>query len=312
MKNKEIAQIFYDMADILEINNVDWKPQAYKKAARSIETTTTSIEELAKQNKLDTIPGVGEGLKKKIVEYLETGKIKEYEKLKKTIPSNLLKIMKLQGIGPKRAKIFYEKLGIKTIKQLETAAKKGLLEKVKGFKEKTEKNILESIKEDGTEKKRYPIKKILPIANKIKKRLEKVKGIKRVDIAGSIRRKLPTIGDIDILACGKDSKIMDVFVKMPEVERILAKGPTKSMIVLKNNIQVDLRLIDEKGYGAALLYFIGNKPYNIHMREVARKKGMKLSEYGLFKGDKYIAGKNEKEIYDILGLKYLKPEQRNR
>lgn len=312
MKNKKIGEIFYDIADILEMRNIKWKPQAYRKAAKSIEVLNIPIERLAKQDELETIPGVGESIKEKIMEYLKTGKIKEYEKLKKSVPGETLKIMRLPGIGPKRTKLFYKRLGITTIKKLKEATKKGKLKKIPGFKKKIEQNILESIKSNGKGKKRYPLREILPIANRIKKRLEKVKGIKKVDLAGSIRRKLPTIGDIDILACGKNSKIMDIFTEMSEVKRILAKGSTKSMIVLKNGIQVDLRLIKEEGYGAALLYFVGNKPYNIHMREIARKKGMKLSEYGLFKGNRYIAGRTEKEVYKKLGLKYTKPEKRNK
>lgn len=307
-KNRELAQIFYDMADILEMKGIEWKPQAFRKAARSIDNLSKDIKQVAKKDHLRDIPGVGERLADKIKEYLKTGKIKEYGQLKKGIPKHFAELMKVPGLGPKRIKQLHDELKITTIKDLKRAAKSGDISRLKSFDVKAEKNILESIKFSKKGLKKKPLSVMLPIANKIKRKLQKVRGVKKVDIAGSVRRKVKFVGDIDILVCG-DKRVIDVFVKMGK--KILAKGSTKASIILKNNIQVDLRVIPEESYGAALMYFIGSKSYNIKLRRIAIKKGFKLSEYGLFKGRMImIAGKTEKEVYKILGEKWIKPEER--
>jgi DNA polymerase (family 10) len=315
MKNQEIAQIFYNIADILEIQNVQWKPIAYRKAARALESLSEPIEDIFKEGgikALEEIPGIGEGLAKKIIQYIETGKIDEYEKLKKTLPKGLLDLMKVQGIGPKKAQMLYKKLDIKSIKDLENAAKKHLIQKLETFKEKTEENILKGIELFKQKKERMLLGIALPQAREIISRLEKVEGVQHVETAGSLRRMKETIGDIDILVTSKHPKsVMGAFVKMPSVKRILAEGETKSAVILKTDLQVDVRVLEPSSFGSALQYFTGNKDHNIKLRTIAIKKGFKLSEYGLFnkKGDK-VAGKTEEEVYKRLGLSYIEPELR--
>lgn len=314
MKNFEIAKIFFEIADILEMKNVEWKPQAYRRAAKEIGDLSEDVSEIYHKKGikgLEEIPGIGEALAKKIIEYIETGRIKEYEKLKKSIPINLTELMKVPGMGPKRAKELYSKLKIRNIKELEKAAKTHKISRLEHFKEKTEENILAGIKLVRNSKGRFLLGVALPIAEDFENRLKKIPGVKNVVGAGSLRRMEETIGDIDILVSASDSsKVMNYFVKMPEVKRVLAKGDTKSMVLLDNNLQVDIRVIPEKSFGAALQYFTGNKEHNIRLREIAIKKGYKLSEYGLFRKNKYIAGRSEEEIYKKLGLNYIEPELR--
>lgn len=313
MKNIEIARIFYDIADILEMQDVQFKPRAYRKAAKSIETLTEDIEEYYKKGKLKDIPGVGGNIAKKIEEILKTGKLKYYEKLKKQIPKHLIELMQVPGMGAKRANVLHEKLKISSIKQLEKAAKQHKIAKLFGFGEKSEEDILKGIELIKSGKKRMLLGIALPIAKELESRLKSLKEVKKVESAGSLRRMKETVGDLDILVISKKpTKVMDFFTSMKDVARILAKGPTKSSILLKSGLQVDLRVVPEKSFGAALQYFIGNKDHNIKLRKIAIKKGYKLSEYGLFnkKTNKKLAGKDEKQIYKKLGMKWMEPEIR--
>lgn len=316
MKNQEIAQIFYDIADILEMQNVQWKPIAYRKAARALESLSEPVEDIYKQGgikALEEIPGIGEGLAKKIIQYIEAGKIGEYEKLKKALPKGLLELMKVQGIGPKKTQKLYKKLGIKSIKGLEKAAKEHKIQGLETFKEKTEENILKGIEVLKHEKGRMLLGLALPQSRDIISRLKKVKGVQQIEAAGSLRRMKETVGDIDILVTSKSpGLVMDAFTSMPSVSRILAKGETKSAVLLKTGLQVDVRVLDDSSFGSALQYFTGNKDHNIKLRGMAIKKGLKLSEYGLFlkKGNKKVAGKTEEEVYRKLGLPYIEPELR--
>jgi len=314
MKKEELIEIFLKIADILEMQNVAWKPQAYRVAARSLEDLDEDLVDIYKKGGLaaiEEIPGIGEGLGKKIIEFIETGKIKEFEKLKKTIPGGLLEMMDVPGLGPKKAKVLYEKLGIKNLDDLQKAAKAGKIRKLEMFKEKTEKNILENIKLYKVKKGRIPFKLASKEATRILSILKKVPGVKKTSEAGSLRRKLPTIGDIDLLvSSSKPEKVIEKFTKVPGIKKVMAKGKTKAIILLKNNVQVDIRVIPDEEFGAALQYFTGNKGHNIELRKIAIRKGYKLNEYGLFKGNKRIAGKTEKEIYNKLGLKMPKPQDR--
>ncbi|MAG50244.1 DNA polymerase III [archaeon] len=310
MKNLELAKILYEIADILEIQDVQWKPRAYRKAAQSIESLNEDIEiiyEKGRLKALDNIPGVGKGISKKIAEFIETGKIKEYEKLRKKFP---VEFMKIPEVGPKTAKKLYEKLKIKNIKQLKEALKKHKLRKLYGFGEKKEKNILEGIKFYGSNK-RFLLGYILPIARDIEGKLKTLKEVKKISISGSLRRMKETIRDIDILVSSNSSrKVIDFFTKLDNVKKIIAKGSTKSSVRLKDNIQVDIRVIPDKSFGSALQYFTGNKSHNIALRKIAIRKDLKLSEYGVFKGKKQVAGSTEEGVYKKLGLKYIEPELR--
>jgi len=311
--NQEIAKIFYEMANILEIRNIQWKPQAYRKAAKALEIREKDVSKIYKKygiKGIEKIPGVGKNLGQKIVEYIKTKKIRAYEKLMKGKEAEIIAMMKIPGMGPKKIKKIYQKLKIKNVEDLKKAIKEHKIAKLPGFGLKSEEDLKKSL---GLEKgKRYPLKQISPIANQIVKTLKR-SGAEQVDVAGSIRRKKSTVRDIDILVLSKNpKKVMDVFTKMKNVKRILAKGPTKSVVLLKNNVQADVRVVPKESYGAALLYFIGSKNYNIRLREIAIRKGYKLNEYGLFdrKTNKRVAGKTEQEIYKKLGLKYIEPEKR--
>jgi DNA polymerase (family 10) len=309
-KNLEIARLFYEIADILEMRGVDWKPRAYRTAAKALETMSADIEEVYKKGELFELPGVGEGIGNKIIEFLKTGNIKEHEKLMKTVPKHFIALMNVPFIGPKKAKRLFSELKISSVKQLEDAAKKHKIAKISGFGEKSEKDILEGIAMiKVTERK--PIAKMLPIANKLVSQLKNLKEVENISVAGSLRRKRPTIRDIDIVASSKSpDKVIEAFTKLPDVQKITAKGQTKATIFLKSEVQADIRVFPPEQWGSGLLYLTGSKSFNIYMRRVAIKFGYKLNEYGLFKGSKRIAGKTEEEVFKKLGLKYVSPEKR--
>ena len=313
MKNYEVASLLRNIAQLLEIKEeMVFKIRAYEKAALVIENLDEDIEEVWKKGKLDDIPGVGEALTKKISEFLETGKLEYYEKLKKAVPVNMEELGSVSGLGPKTIMKLYKKLNVKNIKDLEKAAKKHKIQKIEGLGPIVEKNILKSIEFAKASGKRFLLGTALDIAEEIKNKFKKLKDVNKIEVAGSLRRKKETIGDIDILITSKNSgKVMDFFTKMDDIEDVLAKGPTKASVRLEG-IQADLRVLPEKTYGAALLYFTGSKQHNIALRKIAIKKGMKLSEYGLFnkKTNKLLAGKTEEECYKKLGLKYIEPEIR--
>ncbi|HLC55947.1 MAG TPA: DNA polymerase/3'-5' exonuclease PolX [Candidatus Nanoarchaeia archaeon] len=311
MKNQEIAKLFYEIADLLELTEEDFfKPMAYRRAAHSIELLNTDILDYYKQNKLREIPGIGEAIEGKIKEFIETGKLKYYKDLKKKIPIDL-RILDIPGVGPKKAKVLYKKLKIKTIPDLKKAAEQNKISKLENFGEKTEQEILKGIK-NFVENRRFLIMEALPLAELIVKKLKKLKHVEKIDIAGSLRRRKETIGDVDLLIqTSQSEKVMDYFCSLDNIRDILAKGTTKSSVKLFNGMQVDLRVVQEKSYGAALQYFIGNKEHNVALRRIAINKKLKLNEYGLFNTkNKIVAGKTEEEIYNHLGMDYIEPELR--
>ena len=314
MKNYEVAELLRNIARLLEIKNeLVFKIRAYEKAALVIENLDENIEDVWKKGKLDDIPGVGEALTEKIGEFLETGKLGYYEKLKKQVPVDMEELGRIAGLGPKTIMKLYKRLGVKNIKDLEKAAKHKKIEDIEGLGPTVEENILKSIKFARTAGNRFLLGPALDIAEEIKSRLRKFKEVNKVEVAGSLRRMKETVGDIDILITSKSpSKVMDFFTKMDDVEQVLAKGTTKSSVRLREGLQADLRVLPEKIYGAALLYFTGSKQHNIVLRKIAIKKRMKLSEYGVFskRTKKFLAGKTEEECYKKLGLRYIEPEIR--
>ena len=313
MKNHEVAELLNEIADLLEIQDIQFKPRAYRKAAFVIDGLSEDIEEIWKKNKLDDIPAVGEGIAKKISDFPEHGTSSYLEKLKKQVPVDIEELGKIEGLGPKTIMKLYKKLNVKNIKDLEKAAKQHKIQKIEGLGHTVEENILKSIEFAKLSGKRFLLGYALDVAREIKNRLSNLNDVSKVEIAGSLRRKKETIGDIDILATSKNpEKVMDFFTSMENVADVIAKGSTKSMVRLKEGLQADVRVISEKNYGAALLYFTGNKQHNITLRKIAIKKGLKLSEYGLFdkKSNKMLAGKTEEECYKKLGLAYIEPEIR--
>jgi DNA polymerase (family 10) len=314
MKNQEIAKIFYEIAYFLEMEGVKFKPYAYEKAALTLEGLEKDVEEIYKKEGFEglrKIPGVGESIAKKIEEYLKTGKIQYYEDYKKKYPINLDELMGIEGLGPKRMKVLYEKLGITNLKELEEAAKSHKIAPLYGFGEKTEKNILEAIEFAKRSKGRFLLGDILPRVKEIYEKLKSLKEVERIDAVGSIRRMKETIGDVDFLVISKNPKpIMDFFVSLPGVIKIWGKGNTKASVRMKEGFDMDIRVLPRRSYGAALQYFTGSKEHNIALRKIAIEKGLKLSEYGLFKGSEMIAGEKEEEIYEKLGMDWIPPELR--
>jgi DNA polymerase (family 10) len=313
MKNKEVAKLLFDIAEILELQNVQFKPRAYRRAAQGIESHPNDIEELYKEDNLRTIPGVGESIEAKIKEYLEKGTISYLEELRKDLPRGLVDLLQIEGIGPKRAMEIYKALKISSIEDLVKAAENGEIRKLKGFSEKSERNIIEAIKFFKTSQERVLLGDILPFAEDLERKLSKVKGVQRINIAGSIRRKKETIRDIDIVIASTESEeVIDFFTQLPDISKIIMKGSTRSSVLLSEGIQADLRVVDLESYGSALLYFTGSKEHNIKLREIAIKKDLKLNEYGVFnrKTDEKNIGQNEDEIYNLFGLDYIEPELR--
>lgn len=316
MKNQEVAAILNELADLLEILNVQWKPNAFRKAARTVDTLSEDIEDVYKRGGLKALmelPGVGEGISKTIEEFLKSGKVKELKKLEKKVPKGVDKMMHLMGLGPKKAFKLYKELKIHGLGDLERAAKEGLIRKVEGFGAKSESEILSALGMHLMGKKRHRLRTGLDTARELESRLRKLKEVKRAEAGGSVRRRKETIADVDILVSStKPKKVMDFFTKMPDVKKVLAKGMTKSMVLLDSGLQADVRVLDEKSYGAALQYFTGNKDHNVKLRNIAIKKGLKLSEYGVFtrKGNRYVAGRTEADVYRKLGMAYIEPELR--
>jgi len=314
MTNQELARIFYEIAQYLEMEGVAFKPQAYEKAALVLETLEEDVKNIYKKGgikALEEIPGVGESIAGKICEYLRTGKIREYQRLKKKMPVNIEKFVQVEGLGPKKISILYKVLGIKNLKDLEKAAKAGKIRKLENFGEKTEKNILEGIAFLKRSKGRFLLGEILPAVKEVREKLKKLNEVEKISVAGSIRRMKETIGDVDFLVISKNSKkVMDFFVSLPGVIKIWGKGTTKASVRMKDGFDMDIRVVPKKSYGSALQYFTGSKEHNIATRKIAMDKGLKLSEYGLFRGAKMIAAETEGEIYKKLGMQYIEPEMR--
>ena len=306
MKNQEIARILYDIADCLEMQGIDFKPNAYRRAAQQIERLSGDIEAYHKSGKLQDIPGVGEAISKKISEFLETGRLKYYDELKNEVTPGLAALIDIPGLGPKKVKVLNQQLGIKDVDDLKKAAASHKIRELAGFGEKSEQDIIAGINIYSSGQERMLLGDALPLAQKLESALRPLAS--QLCISGSIRRRKETIGDIDILVVA-NTKIMDFFTTMPQVTRVLAKGGTKSSVLL-GKLQVDLRLVRKESFGAAQQYFTGSKEHNIVLRELAIKKGLKLSEYGLFKGKKQIAGASEEGVYNKLGMQFIPPELR--
>ena len=313
MRNQEIVRIFNDIADLLEIKGENpFRIRAYRRAALNIESLTKDVSEILKDELLK-IPGIGQDLAGKIDEYVKTGRIQAYEDLKKDVPEGLSMLLSVPSLGPKTAKLLSEKLKIKNLEDLEQFAREHKLSGLPGIKEKTEENIIKGIEMLKRGMERQPLGKVLPIANDILDQLKKKSPVNKITIAGSIRRWKDTIKDIDILATSRDPKaVMNAFVHLTNVKDVLMHGPTKSSVIILEGLQVDLRVVEEESFGAAMAYFTGSKAHNIRLREMAVKSGLKINEYGIFreKDDKKLGGKEEEDIYRVLGLPFIPPELR--
>jgi DNA polymerase (family 10) len=312
MKNKELADLFERMADILEFKGENpFKINAYRKASRIIGDLTQDIEEIAESGKLKDVPGIGEGMAQKIVEYLKTGKVSKYEEVRKGVSDELIAIMDIPGMGPKTLSMIHREKGISNLSQLERALEEGSLIGLFGIGEKKVENIKRGIQLLKQSKGRMNLGIAFPVAKRIVEALREKTGSRKIEWAGSLRRMRENIGDIDILATGPNKeKIIHTFTHLPEVKEVLASGETKASVIVEGGIQIDLRVVGEVSYGAALQYFTGSKAHNIHLRGIAKAKGIKINEYGVFKGEKKIGGKEEKDVYLSLGMDWIEPELR--
>jgi len=314
-KKKILANMFEKIADALEFQGeLSFKISAYRKAARVLEDFPDDIEELYRVKGIEglrAIPGIGERIAKKIAEFLDTGKMRKYEEVLKEVPQELLALLDVQGIGPKTLRLAYDNLGVKNIEDLKRVLEDGSLAQLPGMGLKKIENIKKGLELYDKMKERIPLGLAYPLVNEIVKSLKELKEVEEISPAGSFRRMKETIGDIDILARGTNGrKIIEFFTQLPGVTRVLASGETKGSAIFEDKYQVDLRVVPKESYGAALQYFTGSKAHNIHLRTIAKGKGLKISEYGVFKGEKRIFGEEEKEVYTALGLIWIPPELR--
>lgn len=311
MDNTDVAALLDEIGDLLEIKGESsFKVGAYHRAAHVIRSLPQDVNELAQQGRLTEIAGVGKGIAERLQELLTKGRMTYYEELKKEVPRELVELMHIPGMGPKKAKLVYEALGITTIDELLEAVKKGKLKRLRGLGAKTEANIIRGIQQYRQQTGRLLLSQAIPAAEKIVAALKRHPAVKAISPAGSLRRWQETVGDIDILCATEQSEaVADAFCSLPDVAYVVAKGPTKSSIVLKSGLQVDLRCLKPEEFGSALQYFTGSKSHNIHLREIAKKKGLKLSEYGIFQTETNarLGGSTEEEVYRLLGLKWIDP-----
>lgn len=314
MQNRAIAQRFALIADMLEIKGESiFRINAYRRAARTVESLTEDIAAVAARGALIEMPGIGTATADKIVEFLKTGTMKAYEELAASLPPGLATLMTVPEIGPKTALLLHERLGITTIDELEAAAKAGRIRTVPRMGAKTEENILKGIAMLRRTAGRRPLGVVLSVANELIARLRAVGGVKEISVAGSLRRMKETVGDIDILATSrKPDAVMDAFVHAPQVAQILAHGPTRSSVVLDVGVQADLRVVEPAAYGAALQYFTGSKEHNVALRERAVRRGLKLNEYGVWRLEDgaRVAGRTEEEVYRAVGVPWMPAELR--
>ena len=314
MPNVEFALIFREISLYLEMQGVQFKPRAYEKVAYTLEAMEEPLAEIYQRGgikALREVPGVGEAIAEKIEEIIRTGTLTYYEELRRKTPVDIRALTAIEGVGPKMVKVLYEKLEVKDVSDLERVAQIGKIRGLPHFGEKMEQKILRGIEFLKQGSGRVTLGAALPLILEIHGRLRELSDVDEVEVAGSIRRRKETVGDADILAISsRPEKVMDFFVSMPEVAHVLGKGKTKAMIKLKNGLDVDLRVVPEESFGAALNYFTGSKDHNVALRRIAQEKGLKLNEYGLFRGSQRIAGKTEEEIYKVLGLSFIPPEIR--
>ena len=313
MDNSEIAAVFDEIADLLDLQGVAFKPIAYRRAARNIESMEIDINEVAADGKIEDIPGVGKAMAKKIEEMIGTGKLAYLDDLRSEVPSGLVELLKIPDVGPKTAVVLHNELGITSVAMLKEAILSHRLHGIRGFGEKTEERILQGIRTVESKSGRTLMGIALPIAEAFVDYLKESLPLDKICLAGSLRRGKETVGDIDILV-GDDklATIMDAFVSYPEVDSLLMKGPTKSSVRLRSGLQVDIRAVESKSWGAALCYFTGSKEHNVSMRRIGVEKGLKLNEYGLFERESgnMVAGATEEEVYEALDLRYVEPEIR--
>jgi DNA polymerase (family 10) len=313
MTNAEVGRALSNIAVMLEMEGGNpFRVRAYREAARVILSQAEPVATLAaEEGRLEALGGIGKDLAGKIRDLVKTGSTKVYDELKAKIPLEVVSLTELQGLGPKRVGTLFQVLGVRNRADLEQAAREGKLRDLPGFGEKIEQNVLKAIATASQWSGRMLLASAWPVAHAIADHVRDVKGVKQVELAGSFRRRKETVGDLDVLVCGgKSEAVMGAFTSHPSVAEVMGRGETKSSVRLVNGLQVDLRLVPEAAFGAALLYFTGSKEHNIELRKIAIDQGMSLNEYGLTRGEKFVAGRTEEEVYRALGAAWVPPELR--
>lgn len=312
MKNKEIAAIFSSLADILEIKGEDpFRVNAYRRVSRIIDDLSTDVADLVESGEILKVSGIGKGTASAIEEYLDRGKIKRFEDARKTVPKGLLELLSIPGLGPKTIGLLWKELGVKSLAGLKRALRGGKILDLPGMGAKKAENIQAGIRAYESRSGRLTLGAILPTAESIVEELRAAKGVHAISLAGSVRRSRETIGDIDVLVAATESRpVIKIFTELSSVDEILAAGSTKASVRVEGALQVDLRVVRPESWGAALMYFTGSKDHNVRLRGLAQSKGLKLNEYGLFKGDRRLASRNEEQVYRKLGLEFIPPELR--
>jgi DNA polymerase (family 10) len=313
VQNMDVAEIFNKVADLLDIQGDNpFRIRAYRNAARTVSNLGRNVADMVEaEEDLTELSGIGKDLAEKIREIVETGTLSQLEEIENETPSELNDLMKVASLGPKRVQALYRELDIKNLLELKEAAEKGKIRKLEGFGRKTEQKILQDLEQHDGRETRVKLPEAEQRAVPLVDYLKKTKGLKDITVAGSFRRRQETVGDLDILVtCKKGAKIMERFVAYEDVAKVVSRGNTRSTIILRSGLQVDLRVLPEVSYGAALHYFTGSKSHNIAIRRLGVQKGFKINEYGVFRGDKRLAGKTEEEVYDKVGLAYIEPELR--
>jgi DNA polymerase (family 10) len=314
VKNDEVARLLREMGDLLELQGENgFKVVAYRRAARSVESMKTDLEEVSRRGDLESIPGVGKAIAANIDEYLRTGKIESRERLFRETPPGMAELLSISGLGPKTVSMLHQKLGVSTVSELEAAAKEHRVRRLPRMGPTSEKNILRSIERWKKRSDRIPLGVALPIAEEILRSLQKVAGIENLTLAGSLRRGMETVGDVDILATSSSPQAaIRAFVELPRVEEVLMKGPTKASVIVDETVQVDLRIVDHRSFGTVIQYFTGSKEHNVKLRSVALSKGYSLSEYSLTRlaDGTDLFFDREEDLYRHLGMEWIPPEIR--
>jgi DNA polymerase (family 10) len=311
--NSDVSEIFRQVADLLEIEGANqYRVRAYRNAARTIGTLSEDIVDMVEEGQdLTELSGIGEDMAGKIKEIVKTGDLAQLGEIKSRTPPALAEMLKIEGLGPKRVQTLYKELDITDLGELEEKAKSGTVRELEGFGEKTEQKIIDSLEKERQEEKRTRLNIAEELVEPLVDHLKAIEGVQQVKVAGSYRRRKETVGDLDILATGAEGEeIIGSFVDYEDVEEVLSQGETRSTVLLRRDIQVDLRVVAQESYGAALLYFTGSKAHNIELRNMALDEGRKVNEYGVFEDEERIAGETETEIYELFDLPYIEPELR--
>jgi len=311
--NRDAAELLRNIADILDVLGEKFKPEAYRRAARSVESLTEDLGAVAARDELRTIPGVGEAIAEKLGEYLSTGHLAYYDRLQREVPPGILDLLRVPGLGPKTARRFWLELGVEGPAELTDAIAKGRLDGVKGFGPKKVEQVRAALAAAAapTAGARLPLEVAYPIARRLVDGLRAAGGVEQVELAGSYRRCRETVGDLDVLVTSSDpERVFDTFSHLPEVKEVRLRGGTKETVVLTHGLQVDLRVVEPAAFGAAWQYFTGSKDHNVHLRSLARDRGLKINEYGVFRGEERVGGRTEAEVYATMGLAWIPPEIR--